>query len=259
MEILVCVKQVPNVEELKIDAEAGKVKDGVPMVVNPYDKNAIEAAVQIKEAAGGTVTAISLGSDKAKAVLKEAISVGADKAVLISDPAFDGSDSLATSTILAAVIQKLGNFDLIICGSQATDTDAGQVGSQIAELLNMTPATYVTKIEAHSDKLVVNREVDEGIEVVEVQLPAVCTVVDSINEPRLATIKTKMAANKAKINILTAADLGIDPSTVGAGSLTKVLKKFAPPKREAGLKIKGATGSESAHVLMEKLVAAKLV
>lgn len=259
MEILVCIKQVPDTEELKIDAATGTIKDGVPTVVSPYDKNALEAAVQLKEAVGGTVTAISMGSDKVKAALKECVSVGADKAVLVSDAAFEGSDSLSTSAVLAAAIKKLGPFDLIICGNQATDTDAGQVGTQIAEQLDMAQATYVAKIEATGGAVVVNRETDEGMEVVEVKLPAVCTVVDSINEPRLATIKTKMAANKAQIDVLSAADLGIDPTKVGAGSPTKVIKTFAPPKREAGIKIQEATGSDSALTLVGKLVAAKLV
>jgi electron transfer flavoprotein beta subunit len=259
MELLVCVKHVPDMEELKLDLETGKIKDGTPNVINPYDKNALEAAVQLKEVHGGTVTVISMGSDKAKAALKEAVSVGADKAVLISDPAFEGSDSYSTSSVLAAAIKKLGNFDLVLCGNQATDTDAGQVGPLIAEQLGMAQATYVEKIEVKGNAFYVNREADEGYEVLEVRLPAVFTVVDSINDPRLATIKTKMAANKAKIDVLTAADLGIDPAKVGYGSPSKVVKTFAPPKREAGIKIQEKTGSESAFKLFENLVSAKLV
>jgi electron transfer flavoprotein alpha/beta subunit len=259
MELLVCVKHVPDMEELKIDAEAGKIKDGVPHVINPYDKNALEAAVQLKEALGGSVTVISMGSDKAKAALKEAISVGADKAVLISDPAFEGSDSYSTSSILAAAVKKIGSFDVILCGNQATDTDDGQVGPLIAEQLDMAQATYVEKIEVKGNALYVNREADEGYETLEVQLPAVLAVVDSINEPRLATIKTKMAANKAKIDVFTAADLGIAEEKVGYGSPAKVIKTFAPPKREAGIKIQEKSGTESAVKLFENLMAAKLV
>ncbi|AGK53268.1 electron transfer flavoprotein subunit beta/FixA family protein [Bacillus sp. 1NLA3E] len=259
MELLVCMKQVPDTEEIKVDVATGKIKDGAPNIVNPYDKNALEAAVQLKEVHGGSITVISMGSDKAKTALKECISVGADKAVLISDAAFEGSDSYSTSSILAAAINKLGQFDLIICGNQATDTNAGQVGSQIAEQLGISALTFVAKIEAKGDAIVVNREADEGYEVVEAQLPALCTVVDTINNPRLATIKTKMAANKAKIEVLTAADLEIDLTKVGVGSPTKVSKTFAPPKREAGLKIQEATGTDSAHKLFENLAAAKLI
>ncbi|MBM4761276.1 electron transfer flavoprotein subunit beta/FixA family protein [Bacillus sp. B15-48] len=255
MEILVCVKQVPDTEEIKIDLDAGTLKDGYPTIINPYDKNALEAAVQLKEAVGGKVTVLSLGIDKAKAALKECVSVGADEAVLVNDPLFEGADSLATSKILAAAINKLGQFDLILCGNQAIDTDAGQVGPQLAEHLKVAQATNVAKIEAKDGAVIVNRELDEGIEVVEVKLPAVCTVLDSINEPRLATIKTKMAANKAKIAELTAADLGIE----GSLTATNLLKTFALPKREAGVKIKEATGRESAQKLVEELAAAKIV
>lgn len=260
MELLVCVKQVADVEDLKIDTEAGKIKDTTPMVLNPYDKNALEAAVQLKEAHGGTVTALSVGSDKAKAVLKEAVSVGADKAFLISDNAFEGSDSLASSQILAAAIEKLGKFDLIICGNQATDTNDGQVGSQLSVQLDLPQATNVSKIREISEStVVVNRETDEGVEVVKIQLPAVLSVIDTINEPRLATIKSKLAANKAKIEVLTAEDLGIDPNAVGVNSSTKVLKTFVPPKREAGIKIQEETGRDSALVLIEKLAEAKVI
>lgn len=259
MELLVCIKQVPDTEELKVEVETGKIKEGTPNIINPYDKNALEAAVQLKEANGGSVTVISMGSDKAKAALKESISVGADKAYLISDPAFEGSDSYSTSSVLAAAIKKLGNFDLVICGNQATDTDAGQVGPQIAEHLGFAQVTYVAKIESKGDMIVVNREADEGYEVVEAKLPAVCTVVDAINEPRLATIKTKMAANKAKIDVLAANDLEIELSKVGVGSPTKVIKTFAPPKRAAGTKIQEASGTDSARKLIDSLVAAKLI
>lgn len=260
MEMLVCIKQVPDTEELKIDLETGKIKDGTPSIISPYDKNALESAVQLKEANGGSVTVISLGSDKAKAALKECISVGADKAVLISDQAFEHSDSLSTSTILAAAIKKLGPFDLVICGNQATDTDAGQIGPQIAENLGFPQVTYAAMIYVkEGNKIVVKREADEGYEIIEAQLPAICTVVDAINEPRLATIKTKMAANKAVIDTLTAADLGIELTKVGIGSPTKVIQTFAPPKREAGMKIQEGSATDSALKLFQNLTATKLI
>ncbi|WP_232423493.1 MULTISPECIES: electron transfer flavoprotein subunit beta/FixA family protein [Bacillus] len=259
MEILVCVKQVPDIEDIKIDVETGTVKDGTPAVISPYDKNALEAAVQLKEQYGGSVTVITMGSDKAKAALKECISVGADKGVLINDPAFEGSDSYSTSSILAAAIKKLGDFHLIICGNQAMDTDAGQVGPQLAEILNIAQVTYVNKIELGENFIIAHRELDEGIEVVEAQFPVVCTVGDSINDPRLATIKTKMAANKAKFDVLTATDLEIDSTKVGSNSYTKIMKSYVPPKRQAGMKIQGDSDSDSAHELMKNLVAAKLI
>ncbi|MHB8073083.1 electron transfer flavoprotein subunit beta/FixA family protein [Desulfosporosinus fructosivorans] len=262
MDILVCVKQVPDTAEIKIDPVTNTlIRAGVPSIVNPFDKNALEAAVQLKEAHGGTVTVISMGPLQAKEALKECISVGADKAVLISDSLFGGSDTFATSYILATAIKKLGKFDLILCGKQAIDGDTAQVGPAIAEHLGMAQLTYAAKIQVDGNRIVINRETDEGYEVIEANLSVVCTVVKSINQPRFATIKSKMAANKAKIDVLTAADLSdIDPTKIGLkGSPTRVKKTFVPPKREPGMRIKEETGKDSALKLVEKLVEAKLI
>lgn len=262
MDILVCVKQVPDTAEIKIDPVTNTlVRAGVPSIVNPFDKNALEAAVQLKEAHGGTVTVITMGPEQAKDALKECVSVGADKAVLITDRAFGGSDTYATSYILSQAIKKLGNFDLIICGKQAIDGDTAQVGPAIAEHLGMPLLTYAAKIEVKDNKVCINRETDEGYDIVEANLPAVCTVVKSINEPRFPTIKSKMSANKAKIEVLTAAELSdIDSSKIGLkGSPTRVKKTFVPAKREAGTRIKEATGKDAALKLVGMLVEAKLV
>ncbi|TEB08870.1 electron transfer flavoprotein subunit beta/FixA family protein [Pelotomaculum propionicicum] len=263
MDMLVCIKQVPDTEEIKkMDPATNTlIRKGVPSIVSPYDKNALEAAVQLKEAQGGSVTVLSMGPEQAKDALKECISVGADRAVLITDSAFAGSDTLATSSILAAAIKKLGNFDLILCGKQAIDGDTGHVGPEIAEHLGLAQVTYAAKIEIKGDIIVVNKEHDDGYEVIEAKLPVVCTVVKSINEPRYATIKSKMMANKAKIEVLSAADLpDIDTAKTGLnGSPTRVLKTFAPPKRGSGLRIKEETAGESALKLVQKLVEAKLV
>lgn len=262
MDILVCVKQVPDTSEIKMDPVTNTlIRAGVPSIVNPFDKNALEAAVQLKEAHGGTVTVISMGPEQAKAALKECISVGADKAVLISDRLFGGSDTFATSYILATAIKKLGKFDLILCGKQAIDGDTAQVGPAIAEHLGMAQMTYAAKIQVDGNKIVINRETDEGYEVMEGTLPVVCTVVKSINVPRFATIKSKMASNKAKIDVLTAGDLSdIDPTKIGLkGSPTRVKKTFVPPRRKSGIQIKEETGRDSALNLVEKLVEAKLI
>ncbi|SDE56143.1 electron transfer flavoprotein subunit beta/FixA family protein [Sporomusa acidovorans] len=262
MDILVCVKQVPDTSEIKIDPVTNTlIRSGVPSIVNPFDANALEAAVQLKEAYGGTVTVISMGPEQAKNALKECISLGADKAVLISDRAFGGSDTLATSYILANAIKKLGKFDLVLCGKQAIDGDTGQVGPEIAEHLDMAQLTYVAKLAVEGDTITIQREHDEGYEVVEAKLPAVVTVVKSINNPRYPSIKSKMAANKAVINVLTAADLPeINPERIGLkGSPTKVKKTFTPPRKESGIRICEDTGSACAQTLLEKLVAAKLV
>jgi len=262
MDILVCVKQVPDTSEIKMDPVTNTlIRAGVPSIVNPFDKNALEAAVQLKEAHGGTVTVISMGPEQAKAALKECISVGADKAVLISDRMFGGSDTFATSYILATAIKKLGKFDLILCGKQAIDGDTAQVGPAIAEHLGMAQMTYAAKIQVDGNKIVINRETDEGYEVMEGTLPVVCTVVKSINVPRFATIKSKMASNKARIDVLTAGDLSdIDPTKIGLkGSPTRVKKTFVPPRRKSGIQIKEETGKDSALKLVEKLVESKLI
>ncbi len=262
MDILVCIKQVPDTTDVKMDPASNTlVRDGLPNIVNPFDKHALEAAVQLKEAHGGTVTALCMGPDQAKKALKECISVGATKAVLISDPAFAGSDTYTTSYILANAIKKLGNFDLIICGKQAIDSETAQVGPALAQQLGIAQLTYAAKIQVDGGKVVVNRETDDGYEVVEAQLPALCTVTKTINEPRFASVKGKMEANKAKIDVLTPADLpGIDPAKLGLkGSLAKVTKTFVPAKKESGVMIKEATGQDAARKLVEKLVEATLI
>jgi len=262
MEILVCIKQVPDTAEIKIDPVTNTlIRAGVPSIVNPFDKNALEAAVQLKEAHGGSVTVISMGPPQAKVALKECLSVGADRAVLISDRLFGGSDTFATSYILASAIKNLGNFDLILCGKQAIDGDTGQIGPEIAEHLGITQVTFAAKIEVKEDSIIVNREHDEGYEVIEAKLPVVCTVVKSINEPRYATIKSKMKSNKAVIEELTAADLPeLDKTKIGLkGSPTRVKKSFTPPRKESGIRIQEETGKESAVKLCEILVSANLI
>lgn len=260
MEILVCVKQVPNPEEIKVDSEKNIVDiSGAPKILNPFDANAVEAAVQLKEAHGGNVTVVTMGSEQSKAVLKEAISVGADKAVLLKDDLFNNSDTFATSYILASAIKKLGDFDIIICGKQAIDGDSAQVGPQIAEHLGITQLTLISKIDVKDNVIVVNREHEDGVEVIESKLPVVCTVVNTINTPRYATVKSKLAANKATINVMTASDLEIDQSLIGEGSFTKTIEVFAPPKKNAGVKIKEETDAESGIKLAEILIKEKVI
>jgi len=262
MDILVCVKQVPDTSEIRIDPVSNTlIRSGVPSIINPFDANALEAAVQLKEAHGGSVTVISMGPQQAKNALKECISLGADKAVLISDRLFGGSDTLATSYILANAIKKLGKFDLILCGKQAIDGDTGQVGPEIAEHLGIAQLTYVAKLEVKGEVITVQREHDEGYEIVEAKLPAVVTVVKSINKPRYPSIKSKLAANKAVIDVITAADMPeINTEKIGLkGSPTKVKKTFTPPRKESGVRICEDTGRGCALKLFEKLVAAKLV
>ncbi|MHB8072394.1 electron transfer flavoprotein subunit beta/FixA family protein [Desulfosporosinus fructosivorans] len=262
MEILVCVKQVPDTAEIKVDSEVNKVDiSGAPKILNPFDANAVEAAIQLKEVHGGTVTALTMGTEQAKAVLKEAISVGADRAVLLDDPLFQDSDTFATSSILASAIKKLGNFDLIICGKQAIDSDSGQVGSQIAEHLGIAQITLVSKIEVKDKVIVVNRQHDDGHEVIQANLPVVCTVVNTINTPRYATVRSKLAANKAAIEVLKAVDLpDLNLGMIGSeGSPLKTIEIYAPPKKAPGVRIKEETAAESGVKLAKMLIANKVI
>ncbi len=256
MNIIVCIKQVPDTNEVKIDPETNTlIRSGVPSIVNPFDKNALEAAVQLKESHGGTVTVITMGPPQAMDALRECLSLGADKAYLVSDRAFGGADTLATSYTLAAAIQKIGNFDMIICGKQAVDGDTAQVGPEIAEHLDIAQVTFVSKITVNGSRLVLEKEQDDGYEVVESTLPVLLTVVKSINVPRYPTVKSKMAARKAEIEIITADDLDLDKDRIGLkGSPTQVKKIFSPQKRSAGIIIKHDNGKEAASELFAKLI-----
>lgn len=261
MDIVVCVKQVPDTTEVKIDPQTNTlIRQGVPSIVNPFDKNALEAALQLKEKHGGKVTVISMGPPQAKDALKECLAMGADDAVLLSDRAFGGADTLATSRALAAGIKKLGAFDLIICGKQAIDGDTAQVGPELAEHLDLPQVTYVSKIEVLQGKLRLEREHEDGYEVLEAPLPALITVVKSINEPRYPTVKGTMKANRREIPVWTAADVGVDPAQIGLkGSPTQVRRIFTPPQRTQGEIIQAESGREAAALLVKKLVDAKII
>lgn len=261
MEIVVCIKQVPDTTEVKIDPVTNTlVRQGVPSIVNPFDKNAVEAALQLKEKHGGKVTVISMGPPQAKDALKECLAMGADTAVLVSDRAFGGADTLATSYTLASAIKKLGHYDIILCGKQAIDGDTAQVGPEMAEHLGIAQLTYVAKIEVEGDTVKVEREHEEGYEVIEAKMPVLMSVVKSINEPRFPTVRGTMKANRAQIPELTAADLDVEPQRLGLkGSPTQVRKIFTPPSRTQGVIIQKDTARESVVELIKKLSDAKIV
>jgi electron transfer flavoprotein alpha/beta subunit len=261
MEILVCVKQVPDTTEVKIDPVTNTlIRQGVPSIVNPFDKNAVEAAIQLKEKHGGKVTVISMGPPQAKDALKECLAMGADAAALISDRAFGGADTLATSYTLAAGIRKLGHFDMILCGKQAIDGDTAQVGPEIAEYLDIPQITYVAKVEVAGDTVRVEREHEEGYEIIEAKLPVLLTVVKSINEPRLPTVKGTMKANRTEIPVITVNDVEVDPDRLGLkGSPTQVRRIFTPQQRKQGEIIQAGSARESVAVLIQKLAEAKIV
>jgi electron transfer flavoprotein beta subunit len=255
VDIIVCVKQVPDPADAKIDRSTNTiVREGVKNITNPFDVYGVEEAVQIKEAHGGKVTAISMGPPQSEECLREAMAMGADDAILISDRVLAGSDTLATSTALAGAISKVGTYDLIICGREAVDGDTGQTGPGIAEHLGIPHITYVKKIREISEgKMIVERMIEDGYEVIEVSLPALITVVKDINQPRIPSFKGLMRAKKATISTLNAEAMGLDPSTLGLkGSPTQVIRQFTPEILRKGEMLEGDP-KEQAAALVAKL------
>jgi len=241
MNIVVCIKQVPDTVDVKIDPKTNTlVREGVVSVINPFDMYAIEEGVRLKERFGGKVTVVTMGPPQAQDALRDALSLGIDEAILLSDRAFAGSDTWATSMVLSRAIEKISDVDLIICGKQASDGDTAQVGPGIAAHLNLPQATYVRKVDTvHMDtqpkRMIVERLLEEGYEIIELSLPAVVTVLKEINEPRMPSLKGKMRAKSAQIPVWTNKDLGIEPTQLGlTGSPTQVMKIFTPPHKEGG-------------------------
>lgn len=231
MNVIVCVKQVPATNEVKINKETNTIiREGVEAIINPFDTYAVEEGLRIKDQTGGKVTVLSMGIPSVADLLRESIALGVDEAVLLSDRAFAGADTLATSYTLAMGIRKIGQFDLIICGKQATDGDTAQVGPSLAEKLGIPHTTYVRKIEEIREGYIrCQRMTEDGYEVIEMPLPAVITVVKEIAEPRLPSIKGMMRAKKATINVWTADDIGADKDLCGLkGSPTQVIRTFVP-------------------------------
>ncbi|RLE67250.1 MAG: electron transfer flavoprotein, beta subunit [Thermoprotei archaeon] len=255
--IIVPVKQVPDMERVRFDVEKGRIdRSSAPGETNPFDLNAIEAAVRIKEKLGGVITAISMGPPQAELTLRDALSRGVDRAILLTDKRFAGADTLATSYAIACAIRKLGEFNLIVCGEKTVDGDTGQVGPEIAEHLNIPHVAYVSEIrEVSRDKLKVISDMGDAYYLVEVKLPALITVTKDINTPRLPTLRDKLRARKAKIEVWTVddlADIG-DPDRFGyKGSPTTVHKITFPEER--GRRGKIFTGEDAVEKLIESLL-----
>ena len=261
MNIVVCLKQVPGTTEVKIDPQTNTlIRQGIKNIVNPFDTYALEEGVRVKERYGGKVTAISMGPPQAEEVLREAISTGADEAILLSDTAFAGADTLATAYTLSQAVNRLKQYDIIICGRQTMDGDTGQVGPELAEMLGVPFVAYVSKIEEiYSEYMRVQRMVEEGHEVIETPLPAVITVVKEINTPRLPSLRGLARAKSAVIPIWTADELGVDKNMVGlSGSATRVIKVFFPQRVHHGEILQGDLESQ-ADRLIDKLREAKLI
>jgi electron transfer flavoprotein beta subunit len=266
MNIIVCCKQVLDPEappsSFKIDAASNKVisPPGIPPVVSPFDEQAVEAALRIKDKSGGKITVLSLGNDLLRDVIKKPLSMGADELILLEDEAFEGGDSWSTAYALAMAIKKIGEYDLIFCGRQAADWDTGQVGSGIAEILDIPSITVAKKVEIADGKVRVERVVADGFEVIEVMLPALITVSNELGEPRYATLKGIMAAAKKQPIIWKPADIGIDPTQVGASGRRVKLVKLFQPVREAKCEIVGGDSpAEIGANLALKLRGAKVI
>ena len=242
MNIIVCIKQVPDTAEIRINPETNTLmREGVPSIINPFDLHALEAAIQIREQRGGKVVVLTMGPPQAETSLREAIAMGADEAVLLSDKAFAGSDTWATSYTLAQAIKKLG-ADIIFCGKQAIDGDTAQVGPETAEFLDIPHVSYIRKIEEIKDDYIrVERLMDEGYDIVESSLPVLLTVVRELNEPRMPSLKGKMAAKKAEIKKMGMADIDAEENSLGLkGSPTQVKNIFAPDIKAERKMIEGS-------------------
>lgn len=266
MNIIVCVKQVIDPEappsSFKIDAIANKVvlPADTPPVVDPYSEYALEAALKLKDAHGGRITAISLGTNLLREVIKKPLSMGTDELILLEDEAFADGDSYSTAYSLAMTIKKIDDYDLILCGRQSADWDAGQTGSGIAEILGLPSVTLARKIDISDDKALVERVTDDGYETIETKLPALVTVSNEIGEPRYPTIRGIIAAKKREPTIWKPADIGIEPSQVGAaGRRSKLFNLFQPVQEGKCEIIDGEIPEEAAVNLAQRLRQEKLL
>jgi len=263
MNIVVCVKQTPD-SAAKISVENGQVTWGdAALIVNPWDEYAIEEAIRLKEKHGGKATAISLGSESAKEALKTCLAMGCDEAILISDPAFAGSDALATTHIIAKAIEKIGDVEVALFGKQAIDGDTGLVPIGVARRLGWSPFTYTIKIaelDPDAKTIKVERLLEQGKQIVAGKLPAVIGTVKDINEPRYPSFMGIRRAAKAVINTWTAADLGVDAGKVGAGGSATMWPAIHPlPSREGAVVLIEGSPEEAAVQLVDRLLADKVI
>jgi len=251
MNIIVCMKQVVENPKIELDPKAAwQARAEGKIIINPFDMYALEEGIRLRERYGGKVAAICMGLPEADNALREAYALGMDQAILLSDPVFEGSDTLATAYVLSRAIGKLDLPDLIVCGRQAMDGDTGQVGPQLAEILGMPLVSFVSSIQAAEDGVMTaQRLVDSGHQVVQTQLPAVITVVKEINEPRLPSLRGLMQAKKAQIPVWGASDLEVDPARVGLqGSPTRVASAGFPERPAEGRILEGSLESQAEQV-----------
>ena len=257
MNIVVCIKQVPNTNEVKLDPVTGTlIREGVPSIINPDDKAGLEAALRLKDAEGAHVTVLTMGPPQADAALREALAMGADEAILVTDRAFGGADTLATSTTIAAALKTL-DFDLIITGRQAIDGDTAQVGPQIAEHLGIPNVSYAEEIKVEGNSLVVKRQYEDRYHTIKVQMPCLITALSELNQPRYMTPGGIFDAYREKeVKVWGYEDLQgcVDDSNLGLkGSPTQVKKSFTKPVKPAGTLYQEVSADEAVEIIVNKL------
>ncbi len=257
MKILVCIKQVPDTAEVKLDPKTNTlIRDGVPSIINHDDRAGLETAIQLKEQTGATVTVVCMGPPQADFALREALAMGADEAYLLSAREFGGSDTYATATIIATALKKIG-FDLVITGRQAIDGDTAQVGPQIAEQLNIPQVSYVEKLEVEGDSVIVNRQFEDQTHVLKVKMPCLLTALSELSEPRYMSVKGITEAYAKEVKVLSFQDLANDlnPDFIGLkGSPTNVFQSFGKMQRQAGHVMTGLSEDQAVEAIMEKLI-----
>lgn len=244
MKIIVCVKQVPDTTEVKIDKVTGTlIRDGVPSILNPDDANALEEAIRIKDMHKDVeITVISMGPPQADVMLRECLAMGADHAILVSDRAFGGSDTWATSNAISAAIRTLGDFDIIFAGRQAIDGDTAQVGPQISEKLGIPQVTYVEEFKIEGKEVTVKRQLEDGYELIKVNTPVLLTAVKELNEPRYMALDKIFEAYAKEVKMLTINELDITTAEVGLkASPTRVFRSFSPDLKGEGKILEGTT------------------
>ena len=263
MNIIVCIKQVPNTNEVRIDPVRGTlIRDGVPSIINPDDRNALEEALRIKDQYEDVkVIVLSMGPPQADAALREAIAMGADEGILLTDRAFAGSDTWATSTALAAGIKHIGDYSIIFCGRQAIDGDTAQVGPQIAEHLGLPQITYVEELKIEGNKVIAKRALEDGYFVIESEMPVLLTAIKELNQPRYPSIKGIYEGYKGdRIRTLSAKDIEVDEHNIGLkGSPTKVSKSFTPPGKGGKFEILEGSPKEQVRELIVRLKEEKII
>lgn len=267
MNILVCVKQVPDTTEIRIDPVKNTlIREGVPSILNPFDGYAMEAAARIKDKVPGTkIVAVSMGPMQAMNALRDCLSIAADKAYLVSSRFFGGSDTLATSYILSHAVKHIegleGKFDAVFCGKQAIDGDTAQVGPELAEHLGLPQVTYGLEASVEEDELLVRKEVETGVEVIAVKMPCLVTFTKPSWDPRFPSLRQKMMANKAEIPVLTEENFpDIDRTRIGLkGSPTRVVKTFVPLKKEGGVMLDEESAEKAGKKLYELLNGAGVI